>query len=197
MDNNIDFTALWSQQHSEAPQPTALISKAKALQRKTRMKFVGGSILLLVTLAFIVLIWLNIKPQLISTSIGIVLTIAAIVMSVVYNMGIIKLVSAKTTIVSAKSFLEELIKLKHKQEFMHKVIMSIYFIVLSAGVFLYMFEFILKMETIGRVIAYSMTAAWFAFTWFYLRPITIKKQQKEINMLIDEFERVNTQFEEL
>ncbi|MCD6065676.1 MAG: hypothetical protein K0S33_502 [Bacteroidetes bacterium] len=196
MSTEINFSDLWHGQSAPEPSVDELIAKAKTLKNKTRNKLIGLSLLMLATMAFICWIAFYAHPQMLTTTIGIGLTILAIVMNVVYNTGSLQLLLKKNTDVSSTSYLQQLIRLKQKQEFMHRVIMSLYFIFLCTGVFLYMIEYTIRMEWGSAIAVYVITAAWFAFSWFYLRPRTIKKQQSEINGLITEFERINKQFSE-
>ena len=51
--------------------------------------------------------------------------------------------------------------------------------------------------TVGAaILTYTVTLAWIAFNWFYLRPKTIKKQQGKLDELINKFEEINNQLKE-
>jgi amino acid permease len=79
---------------------------------------------------------------------------------------------------------------------MQTTMLNLYFILLFAGICLYMYEYTSRMKFIYAVTAYVVTLAWIAINWFYLRPKTIKKQQAKINGLIDKFEEINNQLKD-
>ena len=93
------------------------------------------------------------------------------------------------------SYLQQLLKLKRRQEFMQKTVLSVYFILLTAGLLLYMVEPSSKMSMGSAIAAYSLTIGWIAFGWFYLRPKRIKKQQQEVNDIINKLDTINKQMQ--
>jgi hypothetical protein len=196
MSSDINFSELWKGQSAPVPDVAELIGKAKALKNKTRNKQIGLSLLLSGTGVFITWIWMYEQPRLFTTGLGTCMVLAAIAMIIAYNAGILKLLMKRNGDTSTASYLKELIRLKQKQEYLQKVIMSIYFILLSVGIGLYMIEYTLMMKKWMAIAAYGITAAWILFNWFYLRPRTIRKQQEEVNRLIAEFERIDKQFTE-
>ena len=71
--------------------------------------------------------------------------------------------------------------------------LSIYFIILSLGIGLYLFEYVSRMTITWGIITYAITILWFTINWFYLRPKTITKQNAKLNKLLVEFEKLNNQ----
>ena len=92
-------------------------------------------------------------------------------------------------------YLQKLIEIKKKQQFMQSTVLSWYFVVLLAGICLYMYEYASRMKVFYALLTYGVTLLWIGFNWFYLRPKQIKKQQEKINQLIGKFEEVNAQLE--
>jgi len=85
--------------------------------------------------------------------------------------------------------------LKQKQEFLQKTMLTIYFVLLTLGILLYMIEYTMRMTMISASIAYAVTLIWVAINWFYFRPRMIRKQQKELNEMIEKLENVNRQLD--
>lgn len=194
MSSDNDIFGLWNQQKpADSPALSELIGKAKSLRTKTRNKLIGAGLLLLATAIFIGIIAINLDSMLITTRIGIGLVLFAIALNLVFFTNTISTLFKAPIDASSKEYLDQLIKLRQKQDFMQRTLLSIYFILLSVGIFLYMIQFAMKMGALWAIITYAVTAAWFAFSWFYLRPRTIKKQQLELNGLIEEFERMDKQ----
>jgi hypothetical protein len=71
--------------------------------------------------------------------------------------------------------------------------MSFYFIALTIGICLYMYEYASRMTFLGASLAYGLTLLWMAINWFFILPKQIKKQQFKINSLIEKFEEINKQ----
>ncbi len=67
---------------------------------------------------------------------------------------------------------------------------------LLAGSFVKLFEYAARMTPIGYITTYSVTIAWLGFNYFYLRPKSVKKQQKKVNDLIEKIKEMNSQMKE-
>lgn len=195
MDDNIDFKDLWKRQVVGQPNIDDLLSKLKDFKRVSLRKLVLTNVLLIATSGFIIFIWYHYQPEFISTKIGIVLTILAMAIYLfVYN----KLAGFYKTIDETQSnseYLQELISIKTKQQFLGSKVLSLYFILLGSGLCLYMYEYASKMTPFFWVFTYLVMLGWIGFAWFYLRPREIKKQQEKINSLIAKFEAVNKQLD--
>jgi len=95
--------------------------------------------------------------------------------------------------INSNEYLKQLLKLKAKQLFLQSTMLNIYFILLSTGICMYMYEYTSRMTFLWAVISYGLTLLWIAVNWFYFRPRTIKKQQTKINELISKFEKLSQQ----
>ena len=93
-------------------------------------------------------------------------------------------------------YLQQLLKLKEKQLFLQTTILNVYFILLSLGICLYMYEYTFRMTMLWAIVTYGITLLWIALNWFVFRPITIRKQQKTLNELIEKFEKINNQLKQ-
>ncbi|MES2381445.1 MAG: hypothetical protein V4538_10425 [Bacteroidota bacterium] len=193
MDNNIDFKDLWKKQVVSEPNMDDLMQKLNQFKKQSLLKLIVTNVLLIATSLFIIYIWYAYQPQLITTKLGIVLVILAMfIYLIAYN----KLFTAYQTIDNTQSnseYLQKLIGIRTKQQFMQSTMLNLYFVLLSSGICLYMYEYALKMKTEKAVLAYALTVAWIAFNWFYTRPRQMKKQQLKINELIGQFEKINKQ----
>lgn len=194
-DSNIDFKDLWKKQSVNELDLNDLLTRLSKFKKTALRSLWITNILLFATSAFIIFIWIYYQPQFISTKIGIVFTILAMVIYVfVYN----KLLNEYKNIDSTQAnqeYLQKLISIKKKQQFLQTKMMSFYFITLTAGICLYMYEYASRMSTLGAGLTYGITLLWMLFNWFYLRPKQIKKQQAKINGLIEKFEEINNQLQ--
>ena len=77
MEANTDFKAIWKAQKTATPDITQLFNKANKLKKKGRFTLLFVSATLLLTIVFVSFIWYYYQPEFITTKIGIVLTIFA------------------------------------------------------------------------------------------------------------------------
>lgn len=191
--NNIDFKDLWKKQTVSQPNIEDLLARLKQFKKVGLRCLWITNILLLATCGFIVFIWYFYQPEFISTKIGIVVMIATMVIYLlVYNrlLTIYKNIDATQ---SNQEYVEKLILIKKKQQFMQSTMLSLYFILLGIGISLYMYEYAVRMTIFWGSFTYGMTFLWMMINWFFIRPKQIKKQQAKINALIEKFEEVNKQ----
>ena len=196
MDTNINFKNIWKQQTSNKPNLEELLGKLRKFRNQNLRKLILANIALITTSLIIVYIWYRFQPQMITTKIGIVLVILAMVMFLfAYNKMFMVFYKIDQT-QSNNEYLQSLYMVKSKQKFMQTTILNLYFIMLSLGICFYMYEYTSRMTLGSGMLAYVVTFAWIAFNWFYLRPKTIKKQQGKLNELINKFEEINNQLKE-
>jgi hypothetical protein len=196
MNTNIELKELWGKQEATIPDKEEFFEKIKQFRLNNFKKIIITNILLILTSAFIVFIWHYYQPDMLSTKIGIVLTILAMALYMfVYNQMIPILVKIEPY-VNTSQYLQQLLELKSKQLFLQNTMLTIYFILLSSGVFMYMFEYALGMTLIWAIFSYGLILVWVSINWFYFRPKTIKKQQTRINQLISKFEIISKQLQE-
>lgn len=193
MSSNIDFKALWQQQPVSQPDMKDLMNRLHQFKRSNIRRLIKTNILLVATSLFIGFVWYYYQPQFMSTKMGIVITILAMVIYLfVYNKMFALFNKIDSTSDNAL-YLQNLIVIKGKQRFLQHTMMNLYFIMLMAGICLYMYEYTSRMTMTAGIITYAVTFIWIAFNWFYLRPKTIKKQEAKLDELIVKFEGINKQ----
>lgn len=193
MSDNTDLKKLWGQQETPAPDSKVIFEKTRKFRRSNLLKILRTNILLILTSAFIIYIWFNYQPEMITTRIGIILTVLAMVVFLIgYNQMIPMLMKVEYGI-DNNQYLQQLLRIKAKQLFLHGTMLNIYFIMLTAGICIYMIEFVARMTILSGILTYGITLAWVTVNWFVFRPKTTKKQEAKINELIGEVERVSGQ----
>lgn len=196
MDTNIDFKNIWKQQTAPKPNIEELLQKLKKFKNENLRKLILTNLLLIVTSLGIGFIWYWYQPQLVSTKIGIVLVILAMVIFLlVYNRMFMIFYRIDNT-KSNSEYLQNLYLVKYKQKFMQTTMLNLYFIMLFSGICLYMYEYAAKMSSVSAILVYAATFIWIGFNWLYIRPKTIKKQQGKIDGLINKFEEINNQLKD-
>ncbi len=193
MDSNINFNELWKKQKTGAPDKEELMSKMNKFKKTNLKRLVITNLLLISTSLFIIFVWVYYQPQLIITKIGISLIILAMVIFVIaYNQSF-TLLRKTTNELSNTDYLKNLLAIKAKQKFMQTTMLNLYFVLLSAGIGLYMYEYTRRMSLFWGIFSYVITGIWILFNWFYLRPKQIKKQESRIDEMINKFEMLNRQ----
>ncbi|WP_431610654.1 hypothetical protein [Chryseobacterium sp. 'Rf worker isolate 10'] len=196
MATNIDFKNIWKQQTSNKPNMEELLGKLKKFRNQNLRRLILTNIGLIATSLFILFIWYWYQPEMITTKIGIVMVILAMVIFLfAYNKMFMVFYKIDQT-QSNNEYLQSLYVVKSKQKFMQTTILNLYFIMLFLGICFYMYEYTSRMTLGSGILAYAVTLAWIAFNWFYLRPRTIKKQQGKLDELINKFEEINNQLKE-
>ena len=193
MDNNINFNDLWSGQKIVQPNPDELILKVDKLKKANTKRIVYTNITLVLTSVFIGFIWYYYQPQFITSKIGIVLAVLAMLSFIVASNSSLVLYKKLDAGESNQQYLKTLLLIKEKQQFMQTTMLNLYFLFLSVGLSLYMYEYVSRMSTLMAVVVCGVTALWFLFNWFYLRPKQIKKQEAKLNEIIAKFEDIQGQ----
>jgi hypothetical protein len=196
MTSNSDFKELWSKQETELlPDAEDIIDKANQFKKKKLIQLYLMNLTLILMTAFIIWVWIYYQPEMITTKIGIVLTIVAMFSYIVAYNKIFPLLKQVDSQINSSQYLNKLLRLKEKLLFLQKIMLSIYFVLLSAGLGLYLIEYAAKMTLLWASATYGIPLIWIAFNWFYLRPKIMKKQQRKINELINKFEDLSKQFQ--
>lgn len=196
MSNNTDLKGLWNKQVAVIPDTKELFEKLNEFKKRSLRKIVFINTLLILTSAFIIFIWYYFQPEMISTKLGIVMIILAMALFVFVSNQTIPLLSKVDFDLDIRESIKQLFKYREKQIFLQTTMLNIYFIILSAGICLYMFEYASKMTFLLAAVSYFTTLLWIAFNWFYLRPKQIKKQRAKTEELISKLEKFNVQISE-
>ncbi len=188
--SEINFIEIWQNQKIDF-NAEEIIHKAKTENKKIQNKIILQSIILFTTAIYIILVIYYFQPKMLTTKIGAILTILAIIIQLIANKN---LFSKKNNFENSNSeFLNNLIIFKKKQEIMHTKILSIYYILLTIGILIYMIEYALRMKILWVISIYGLTILWFAICWFYFRPIQIKKQNQKLNLIIEKLQNLKNQ----
>lgn len=196
METNLDLKKIWGKQYIPIIDVQEVLKKIETYKRSKIKKAVMLNVILFLTILFILFIWIYFKPQFISTKIGIVLTVAAMLIVIFFNSKMKNTLSKVNENQSNEAYLKNLKTIKLHENRIQTKVMSVYFVLLSFGIMLYIYEYISKMTLIIQSVFCLVLLLWISFNWFVLRPRIIKKNQREINDLIAQLERIENQFVE-
>ena len=184
MTDNTDFKQHWNKQEIVTSAPKELIKKANEFKRKTYFKLIAANLVLLATCMSISFIWFYYQPEFLTTKLGIVLCIIAMLVYLALHNTLAPLLINHSLELDSKAQLKQLITLKRKQRFQQTTLLNGYFILLSLGLGLYMYEYVIRMTLPWAIFSYGIVLFWIALNAFYFRPKMIKKQQIKLNQLI-------------
>jgi len=196
MSTEIDFKALWNREKTGAPDVSEIFAKANRLNRCSRRKIWICNIVLSLTIIVVTLLWWHLHPRLITTKIGLTLMIGAMVIFIITTNQLSPLLAEADLETDTNTFLVQMIRVKHKQEFINKTVTTIYFLMLAVGLGLYFIEYISRGNLIFQLCVYGITLLFLAINWFYITARSARKQRKAMNEIIAKLEEVNRQMGE-
>lgn len=186
----MNLKELWNKQNIVTPDETEIFNKARIFRRRNLLKIIRTNIIVAITSSFVIFIWYYFKPVFISTKIGIILVVLAMIMYLaIYNRIFPLLIKARIDS-DSKHFLSQLLEVKRKLNFLDTTILTLYFIILSTGILLYMYEYASRMTTRWEILTYLVVVIFIGINWFYFRPRTIKKQQLKMTSLIEKLQNM-------
>ena len=191
MQNFDDIKNLWQKTEAgELPSAKVLLSEIAAERKKMIRKNVLLILLLSGTFTFIAWIGFHYTFDQITTVPGVIVTLIAVATGIVFNTKLVnRLLQQNDPSLSNTEFLQQLIAYRNQQRLMQTKGISAYFILLTTGLVLYMYEFAAR-DLLFGIIAYSVTLGWMVFNWFYIRKRTIGKQEKAINGQIEALQKL-------
>lgn len=173
-------------------------AKQRVIQyRLSKVKRISFLIAMMsITYAIICFVFVNYSTKYYSTYIGVACIATAVFGAILWQISMLSLfIKPVDMSVDNKSFLSDWYKYQIKQTWMHRIGISIYFLLLSVGLAFYLFEFAERNWRYG-VLFYAITAVWIGINWFYFRPRVIKKQTREIENTIEELKRLSKQLDD-
>ncbi len=192
----MDINNIWKSQAVPQPDIQALIEKVRVFKARKVRKFWITNLMLLSTSFIIIAIGFWVKPQLITTWIGIGLAVMAMLVFLLAYNRLLPAYKSINSQIDNQLYINKLLHIKQKEMFMSKHMMYIYFVLLSCGIGLYMLEYVKMMSFSSGILIYGITFGWFGFNLFFLHPKAVKKQQAEINEIIEKIKLVSGQFKE-
>jgi hypothetical protein len=157
------------------------------------MKTVSACVMLITTFGIISYVAISYPSQLIITKIGFASILLAIAGSLFFITNMVSALYKKGNATNDnKTYLSQLKEFQRKQSFIHSKGISVYFVLLSAGLALSMYE-ITRRNVAFAIGVYLVTGAWIALNWFYFRPRVIKKQKQKVKEVIDRLEEIEKQ----
>ncbi|MBV7532355.1 hypothetical protein [Chitinophaga sp. sic0106] len=186
------FQQLWrSKKTAPAPDIKALLAKAAKVKGAVKRKLILSYVLLTATIIWICCIVAWSHPKMITTWIGVVLAIVAILLYLASSAGLIKQLFAKgQEEVPVQEYLQNMLQIREKQRHLQRGILNAYFILLFSGLALYMIEYARRLPATTAALVYGAVTVWGLINWFYFRKKAIAKQEQSLGAVISKLEAV-------
>lgn len=196
MKNINDLKEIWKQNESTAvPTIEEVTTTANGTLKKTRNKLFLVGLPMAALLGFLIHFLITNHSEALTTKIGLYLICAGILLYLIVSNSILNMFLRNEFSADSRTFLNKMIELKRKLELLYKTIMNIYFITLTAGIFLVLIEKTKNELLVHTLLTYFFTAAWIAFAWFVLRPREMKKISK-LTESVNALQNISKQFAE-
>lgn len=190
----MNIKALWNKQIVPTPDRFDLSHKIKVFRRNGVRRLLILNAILLLTICFVVFIWIYFKPQSIYTEIGILLTIPPISIVILQNWRMLPVYREINESCTNSDYIAGLLAVKSKERLMQTKILNLYFILLSVGIGMYMYEYTFERSILLGIVAYLLFLLWVGINWFVWRPRIIRRNRQNIDSLIEQAERIQRQF---
>ncbi len=195
MSTEIDFKSLWNKQPAnDMPDTKEIFAKADRLKRKTRYTLIVLNLGLIAASIFIIYMRWDVDHVNLTTKTGVVLMVTGMISYLVSYNQIIPIVFKNNIESNSHDYLNQLIRIKRKEDFINKVMINIYFTLLCVGLFLSMLQALTWMTILKGVCFFVITFAYMAVCWFLKLRLT-RKKQKTLNDIISKLQEVNKQLE--
>jgi hypothetical protein len=194
MSDNIDFKSLWNKQATnDIPDMKKLLAKADRLKKINRYKLIALNLALLGASALVIYVSFNIYHEAVTTKIGTVLMVIAYISYLIAYNQMIPVLFKTNMGTSSQEYVAQLLSIQRRLGFLNRIMINIYFVLLSAGLFLYSLQAATHMTIFWNIVYFVAVFGCMGFAWFYLSPLGVKKMQKAFNDVIEKLEAVNEQ----
>lgn len=194
MKSDVDIKTLWDNQQV----PPADFSLVRRKIERFRLRRIIDSaaivILMLSVIALGLFIWIYWPPQLITTKIGLILSLSSFMLPILSFGWLLYLYHKLKKDRPCGVYLEHLSALKKQENRQQNIILNAYFLLLSVGLTFYMYEYTFFQSWQKGAIAYAILLVWIALNWFVFRPRLIKKRKRQFADLMKDIEGQKSQF---
>lgn len=187
----MDLNKIWQSQPVPAFDADEFRRMAVKYKYGRKKRFILINVLMALTMGCISLIAYWIKPEMKSTYIGLGLILLSIFLFLLIHSGLMRMYLSLDH--DSATYVERLKQVQRQEEWLGKQVLQSYMLLLSAGIALYMWEYAVKLGTVGGGIAYGVTAVWVLVNWFWLRPMQLKKERTKREEVLRQAEELQRQ----
>lgn len=188
---------LWhSGKDNDFPDADTIINQIRRVRKKLIRRNVIGAVALCLTFLWVGFVGWYFHFEKWTTRAGIITTLVAIIIGVVFNSRLIQLlVRQGDTALDNKTFLAQMVHFRNAQRVIRRKGILVYYILLTIGLCLYMLDFAVRSFFLG-IIAYTLTLGWIIFSWIYFNKRVAGKQEQRLSEQIDRLKSTVHEIEE-
>jgi hypothetical protein len=194
MSTEMDLKTLWHEENpGDMPNTKELLKKAGGLRRIFRIKLIIQTVVLIAAVVVMLTSGLHIEHRTLTTDIGLVLMLLGIISYLVTTNQLLPMLFKSSIDGSSQEYLNQLIRIKRKNEFLHRVMIDVYFSLLTTGLYLYFLQFALQMTAFKAVLCYMIPSIGLAIAWSFSKRWEFRKTLNPLNDTIKKLEALNGQ----
>ncbi len=191
-----ELEALWAAVQPPPPaDPSEIAQLVKRSQRRMWWIMVGATLLLLLSMGVQFWVLFGFQPKYVTTRIGLLLTIGVSMLAIGGNLRQSLLLRKAESADSIAVALEKMLRYQHRMQRYFRQRLSVLFAVLAGGLLLYLYEFA-HHSVLFTLISYGSTILYMAFCWFWLRPWSIRKNERRVGEIIERLKGLQQDFGE-
>lgn len=194
MNANIEFGKLWAAQTVPVAMQEEVLMRVKHFKVMRIRQLVLNGLFLLVSILLIAGIWIVFEPQQATTKWGMSILITVITVYLISQGKVISLYLHLDNATSNEEFLMRSIRIKEREARIQSGLIRAYFIFLSIGIGLYMFEFLVDLHYAKILLIYVAVYAWIGFIWRFARPRLVLQQRQRLDEVVGELSRLVDQW---
>jgi uncharacterized membrane protein len=146
------------------------------------------SVVLLATMIYVIFFY---KSTMLATRLGESLMVIAVLIVLFSNAKSLKKTTSSEW--NNQQFIRYLKEVQQRKIQYQKRNQVLGILISSIGLLLYIYEGVHN-NWLTLIIGYSSVLGWIGFCWFILRPLSIKRKSKKINVIIQKLESISSQF---
>lgn len=156
METRYNFHEIWNKKNTDIPNIKEIKGKASSYRKKQIWATIFQLFSLCISTGMIIWVWFRFPYLNILTKSGMILIFMALLMYIFQNFQKINIISKINPSVNNQEYLNILKTLQKKNFYMQTKGITIYYITLSLGMALYLFEFAMRMSLMGGMLTYGL-----------------------------------------
>lgn len=189
MKNDINIKSLWKEQQIPAANLSSIQKKVKCFKLRRIGEALTIVILMILVIVLGLIIWICWTPQLVTTQIGIILLTIGFALPILSYSRLLYLYCGLKEDCPSTDYINNLFAIKRQEKRQQHIVLTLYFLLLSLGFGLYIYEYTFYCSFNLGVISYAILLAWIALNWFIFRPYMIKKRNRQFADFMKYIER--------
>lgn len=194
MKNEMDLKSLWNAPQTPVPSVSDIRKKAKRFRLRGLIEVWITISLLVAALLFGWVIWICWTPQFLITHIGMVLLTIGFTIPSVANGKRLYLYYHLREDCTSTDYINQLLRIKEVERKQQYLVINLYFLFLSLGFGLYMYEYTFPVSIIHGSISYFLFFIWIALNRFLFRPYIIRKWEERYSEFLHYIRKFKEEF---